>query len=71
MQEKRSEITNKQPKSSECWVHVDETRGKNGNRERSQKSMRRNITETRNSFEPLRRIDEAQVGVRNEDAPAY
>ena len=29
--------------------------------------MRPNITETRNSFDPLRRINEAQVDVRNED----
>ena len=66
MQEK-SNAENKEPKSSECWVHVDEKRGKNGNRERSQKTVRPDITETRNSFEPLRRINEAQVDVRNED----
>ena len=29
MQEK-SEVENNQPKSSECWAHVDETRSKNG-----------------------------------------
>ena len=40
------------------WVHVDEKRGKNGNCEYSQ---------TRKSFEPLRRINETQVDVRNED----
>ena len=66
MQEE-SEVENNQPKSSECWVHVDEKRGKNGNVERSQKSVRSNITETRNSFEPSRRINEAQVNVKNED----
>ena len=66
MQEK-SDAENKEPKSSECWVHVDEKRGKNENRERSQKTVRPDITETRNSFEPLRRINEAQVDVRNED----
>ena len=46
---------------------MDEKRGKNGNRERSQKAVRPDITETRNSFEPLRRINEAQVDVSNED----
>ena len=66
MQEK-SDAENKEPKSSECWVHMDEKRGKNGNRERSQKAVRPDITETRNSFEPLRRINEAQVDVSNED----
>ena len=59
--------TKNHAKSSECWVHVDEKRGKNGNRERSQKAVRPVITETRNSFEPLRRINEAQVEARNED----
>ena len=49
------------------YVYVDEKRGKNGNRERSQRSVCPNITETRNSFEPLRRINEVQVDVRNED----
>ena len=43
---------------------MDETRG---NAERSQKSVRSNITETRNSLEPLRRINEAQLDVRNKD----
>ena len=46
---------------------MSEKRGKNGNVERSQKSVRSNITETRNSFEPFRRINEAQVDVKNED----
>ena len=63
MQEK-SEVENNQPKSSECWAHVDETRSKNGNAKRSQKSVHSNITETRNSFEPLRGINEAQVDVK-------
>ena len=52
MQEK-SDVENNQPKSNECWLHVDESRGKNGNAKRSQKSVRSNTTETRNSFEPL------------------
>ena len=66
MQEK-SDVESKEPKSSERWVHVDEKRGKNGNRERSQKAVRPVITETRNSFEPLRRINEARVDARNEN----
>ena len=57
MQEK-SEIENNQTKSSECWVHVDESQGQNGNAKRTQKSVRTNTTDTRNSFEPLRRINE-------------
>ena len=66
MQEK-SDAENKEPKTSECWVHMDEKRGKNGNRKRSQKAVRPDITETRNSFVPLRRINEAQVDVSYED----
>ena len=62
MQEK-SQVESNQPRSSECWVHVDKSRGNNGNAKRSQKPVRTNITETRNSFEPLR-INE-QVEVRN------
>ena len=52
MQEK-TDVENNQPKSNECWAHVDESRSKNGNARRSQKSVRSNTTETRNSFEPL------------------
>ena len=66
MQEK-IEVENNQPKSSECFFHVDESRGKNGNAKRSQKSVRSNITETRNSFELLRQINEAQVDRRIEE----
>ncbi|XP_044180667.1 uncharacterized protein LOC122961894 [Acropora millepora] len=66
MQEK-SDVENNQPKSNECWAHVDESRSKNGNARRSQKSVRSNTTETRNSFEPLQRLNEALVDARNED----
>lgn len=66
MQEK-SDVENNQPKSNECWAHVDESRSKNGNARRSQKSVRSNITEIRNSFEPLQRINEALEDARNED----
>ena len=66
MQEK-SDFENNQPKSNECWVHVDGSRGKNGNAKRRQKTVRSNTTETRNSFELLQRIYEAQVDARNED----
>jgi len=65
--QEKSDVENKEPKSSECWVHVDEKRGKNGNRKRSQNSVHPHITETRNSFEPLSGINEAQVDARNED----
>ena len=66
MQEK-SDVENNQPKSNECWAHVDESRSKNGNARRSHKSVPSDTTETRNSFEPLQRIDEAIVDARNED----
>ena len=66
MQEK-SDVENNQPKSNECWANVDESRSKNGNARRSQKSVRSNTTETRNSFEPLQRINEALEYARNED----
>ena len=46
---------------------MDESRSKNGNARRSQKSVRSNTTETRNSFEPLQRINEALEEARNED----
>lgn len=66
MQEK-SDAENKETKTSKCWVHMDEKRGENGNREHSQKAVRPDITETRNSFEPLRRINEAEMDESNED----
>ena len=66
MQE-NSDVENNQPKSNEYWVHVDESRSKNGNARRSQKSMRSNTTKTRNSFEPLQRINKALVDARNEE----
>ena len=66
MQEK-SDVENKQPKSNECWAHVDESRSKNGNASRRQKSVRSNTIETRNSFEPLQRINESLEDARNED----
>ena len=66
MQEK-SDVENNQPKSNECWAHVDESRSKNGKARRSQKSVRSNTTETRDSFEPVQRINEALVDARNED----
>ena len=66
MQEK-NEVENNQLKSSECWVHEDESRGKNGNAKRSQKSVRSNIAKARNSFELLRQISEAKVDRRNEE----
>ena len=68
MQEKsHCDVENNQPKSNECWAHVDESRSKIGNGRSSQKSVRSNTTETRNSFEPLQRINEALVDARNED----
>ena len=68
MQE-NSDVENNQPKSNTCWAYVDESRSKNGNARRSQKSVRSNSTETRNSFEPLQRINynEALEDARKED----
>ena len=66
MQEK-SDVENNQPKSNECWTHADESQSKNGNARRSQQSVHSNTTETRNSFGPLQRINEALVDARNED----
>ena len=60
MQEK-SDVENNQPKSNDCWAHVDESRSKNGNARRSRKSVRSNTTET------LQRLNEALVDARNED----
>ncbi|XP_029204880.2 uncharacterized protein LOC114968825 [Acropora millepora] len=66
MQE-NSDIENNQPKSNKCWAYVDESRSKNGNARRSQKSVRSTSTETRNSFETLQRINKALEDARKED----